>query len=90
MGYLNKSIKFVFYIVIVGTLLYVVWACFFVATFHGDTYGKSEAYVIDINTNTSDRPLNSADILDLLYGFHTHLLSQHTSRYLLCISLGGC
>lgn len=71
MGYLNKSIKFLFYIVIVGTLFYIVWACFFVATFHGDTYGKSEAYVIDINTNTSDRPLNSADILDLLYGFQS-------------------
>lgn len=70
-GYLNKSIKVLLCIVVVGTLLYVVWAFFFVATFHGDTYGKSEAYVIDINTNTSDKPLNSADIIDLLYDFQS-------------------
>lgn len=67
--YLNKLIKFLFYIIIVGALLYVMWTCFFVATFHGDTYGKSEAYVIDINAN--DGILNSADIVDLLYDFQS-------------------
>lgn len=81
MGYLRKLIKLLFYIVIVGTLLYVVWACVFVATFHGDTYGKSEAYVIEINSNTNDRFLISADIIDLLYGFqslHPQFKLMHT------------
>ena len=71
MGYRNKSIKFPFYTAVIGILLYVLWACFFVATFHGDTYGKSEAYVIDIDTNVSDKHLNSAAIIDLLYGFQS-------------------
>ena len=43
------------------------WALFFVASFHGDPYGKSEAYIIDIKKN--DGYCTTSDIVDVLYGF---------------------
>lgn len=71
MKFLINILKFVFPVIAIGTFVYLIYACWFVATFHGDIYGKAEAYVIDIETYENGKFATSSDILDLLYEFQS-------------------
>lgn len=69
MKYLKNILKLILLIVTTGTFVYLIYACWFVATFHGDIYGKAEAYVVDIETCENGKFVMSSDIVDLLYEF---------------------
>jgi len=67
MSYLSKTFKALMFISAGTVVSMIIWALGFVAFFHGDTYGKSEAYVID---TLNDSVFSSAsDIVELLYRF---------------------
>jgi len=59
------------------------WALSFVASFHGDPYGKAEAYLIDIQKNGDY--CATSDILDVLYGFQC----SHPSYRVMDIDTNG-
>lgn len=85
MEYSRKIIKYLLFVIAIGMLAYLLYSCWFVATFHGDTYGKSEAYVIDINSNMDDKYFDSSDIVDLLYDFQC----SHTQYQLMNTNVNG-
>lgn len=81
MKYLIKTLKFVLVIIAIAIFAVIIWSVWFVATFHGDTYGKAEAYVIDIGTYEKVKYTTSSDIVDLLYEFQTlHHPEKETRR----------
>lgn len=69
MEHFIKIIKFALIIIAAGVFVWVIWSCWFVATFHGDTYSKAEAYVIDINTKGDNSYVTFSEIVELLYSF---------------------
>lgn len=71
MKYLTNILKFTLLFIAIIGVTYLIYICWFVATFHGDIYGKAEAYVIDIETYEHGGLVTSSDIVDLLYEFQT-------------------
>ncbi len=71
MKHLTNILKVVLLVIAIVLFSYFIYACWFVANFHGDTYGKSEAYVLDIGTYENGKYITSSDIVDLLYDFQT-------------------
>lgn len=67
----KKTIKLILTISIIALVVHIAYSIYFVATFHGDVYGKAEAYVIDIGTFENRKYTTSSDIIDLLYKFQT-------------------
>lgn len=59
-------------------------AFYFVANFHGDIYGRAEAYVVDIKSE-NNRAIVSSDIIDVLYDFQ----SSHPKYRLMATDFNG-
>lgn len=64
----KKAIKYFGYALLISLLSFLIYACWFVADFHGDTYGKAESYVLE-NIPQKRLYVMSSDIVDLLYDF---------------------
>jgi len=64
----KKALKYLGYALLIGLLSFLVYACWFVANFHGDTYGKAESYVLE-NIPQKRFYVMSSDIVDLLHDF---------------------
>lgn len=82
---INNILKCVFIIVSIMIFAGIIWSLWFVANFHGDTYGKSEAYVINLNTKEDSRIVTSSDIVDFLFTFQ----NSHPQYQLININSKG-
>ena len=68
----KKTMKYFGYALLIALLSFFIYACWFVANFHGDTYGMAESYVLE-NIYQKRPYVMSSDIVDLLYDFqYTH------------------
>lgn len=68
-----KNFRKILLIIIIGISLFLIWAFFFVINFHGDTYGKSESYII-VEDSVGNIELSVEDIIKILYKFQcSHL-----------------